>query len=189
MAEQETSHQDAAGMSERMAHLESELARLVGRRKRARARGAVALATLAACLLAAGLATSQEEECTSDLPFCFKSGDPVVASQFNDNFTALNDQLANKVEQTEEGDVEVPGWLSMPIYAKSCDASSGETRCACDTNEFALSGGASAPNYGMLVMSRPDPDNAWVVRCTNNNGQDAACTKVWTVCAKIRPIE
>ena len=196
MSEKETSHQDAAGISERMAALESELARLIGHRKRARARGAVAFATLAACLLAAGLATSQEDGCSDAVPNCFASGDTVKADLFNENFAALADaldslagELDSKVEQSEEGDVEVPGWLSMPIYAKSCEASSGETRCACDNNEFALSGGASAPNYGNLVQSRPDPDNAWLVRCTNSSGQDAACTKVWTVCAKIRPVE
>jgi hypothetical protein len=139
--------------------------------------------------LAAGLATSQEEGCSGIVPVCFEKGDPVKADEFNENFAAIGDALDAKVDQSEDGDVEVPGWLSMPIYAKSCEASSGETRCACDNDEFALSGGASAPNYGNLVQSRPDPDNAWLVRCTNSSGQDAACTKVWTVCAKIRPVE
>jgi len=186
MVEQAPSHQDIESLLKRLALLEREAAR----RRTARGRAAIALAALAACTFAAGLAASQEEACSGEVPFCFHSGEPVNASQFNENFAALADALAGKVDQTANGEVNVPGWLGVPIYTKSCTGVAGETECACQTNELALGGGASAPDDGVLVQSRPraDPDNSWLVRCADRDGADVACTNVRTICARFRKL-
>ena len=186
MAEQATSHHDIESLLKRLALLEHQ----ASRRRTARGRGAVALAVLAVCTLAAGLAASQEEACSPEVPFCFQSGEPVKASEFNENFASLADALAGKVDRTANGEVDVPGWLGVPIYTKSCTGVAGETECACQTNELALGGGASAPDGGVLVESRPraDPDNSWLVRCSDKDGADVACTNVRTICARFRKL-
>lgn len=190
MAEQDMSSESAESLSKRVALLESELARLSARRRSTRARGLVALAALGVCTLVAGLATSQEEGCSDELPFCFQTGDAVRASEFNQNFAALADALANKVDQTPAGDVDVQGTLGLHIYTKACTAVAGESECTCEAGEIALSGGASAPTNGVLMESRPRHSaiETWQVRCTDLSGNDVTCTSVRAICARVRSL-
>ena len=189
MAEQKIHSESAESLSQRVALLESELARLGARRRSTRAKGLVALAALGVCTLVAGLATSQEG-CSGDVPFCFDNGGAVRASEFNQNFTALANALASKVEQSPTGDVDVPGTLGLHIYTKACDAVTGESECTCEAGEIALSGGASAPTNGVLMESRPRHSaiDTWQVRCTNLSGADVACTSVRAICARMREL-
>jgi len=188
MAKQDTSLQDAESLSQRVALLEGELARLVARRRSARTRNVVALAALGVCTLVAGLATSQEDECSGDVPFCFQTGGAVKASEFNQNFAALADALSNKVELSSDGDLDVPGTLGLHVYTKACTGVVGESECTCEVGEIALSGGASAPTNGVLVQSRPRASaiDTWQVRCADASGADIACTSVRAVCARMR---
>ena len=190
MSALDTSSQADESLSKRVALLESELARLSARRRSTRVRALVALATLGACTLLAGLATSQEEECSSALPFCFETGGAVNASEFNQNFRALADTLASKLDQTSQGDVDVPGTLGLHIYTKTCTGVAGESECTCEAGELALSGGASAPVNGILVQSRPRASavDTWQVRCTDITGTDVACTSVRAVCARMKSL-
>lgn len=182
------SAESAQYLSRRVAVLESELARLTARRRTTRARGLVAMAALAVGTLVAGLATSQEEGCSDAVPFCFQTGGAVRASEFNQNFAALADALATKVDQSPTGDVDVQGTLGLHIYTKACSAVVGESECTCGSGEVALSGGASAPTNGVLFQSRPRASaiDTWQVRCTDLAGNDVACTSVRAVCAKMR---
>jgi len=173
-----------------VALLESELARLSARRRSTRVRNLIALATLGACTLLAGLATSQEEDCSSALPFCFRSGGAVNASEFNQNFRALADTLASKVDQTAAGNVDISGTLGLHIYTKTCTGVAGESECVCETGEIALSGGASAPTNGVLAQSRPRASaiDTWQVKCTDLAGADVACTSVRAICARMKTL-
>lgn len=186
----DTSSPADESLSKRVALLESELARLSARRRSTRVRTLIALATLGACTLLAGLATSQEEDCSSALPFCFQSGGAVNASEFNQNFRALADTLASKVDQTAAGNVDISGTLGLHIYTKTCTGVAGESECVCETGEIALSGGASAPTNGVLAQSRPRASaiDTWQVKCTDLAGADVACTSVRAICARMKTL-
>jgi len=188
MTEQDVRSKEAERLSQRVALLETELARLVARRRSTRARNLVALSVLGVCTLIAGFATSQEEGCSGDVPFCFQMGGAVRASEFNENFAALADALAGKVDQSPDGDVDISGTLGLHVYTKACEAVAGESECTCESGELALSGGASAPTGGVLVQSRPRASaiDTWQVRCADAAGSDVACTSVRAVCARMR---
>ena len=188
MIEQDVRSKESERLSQRVALLEAELARLVARRRSTRARNLIALSVLGVCTLVAGLATSQEEGCSGEVPFCFQTGGAVKASEFNENFAALADALASKVDQSPEGNVDIQGTLGLHVYTKACDAATGESECTCDSGELALSGGASAPTGGALVQSRPRASaiDTWQVRCADASGADIACTSVRAVCARMR---
>ncbi|HEY6728369.1 MAG TPA: hypothetical protein VI197_30370 [Polyangiaceae bacterium] len=190
MAEQHMNPEGTENLSRRVALLEGELARLTARRSSTRARTLVALAALGVCTLVAGFATSQEEGCSDALPFCFQTGGAVRATEFNQNFAALADALANKVDQTPAGDIDVAGTLGLHIYTKACTAVVGESECTCEAGELALSGGASAPTNGVLSQSRPRASaiDTWQVRCTDLSGNDVACTSVRAICARVRSL-
>lgn len=196
MAEQDGNSESAERLSMRVALLECELARLVAHRRSTRARSLVALAALGVCTLAAGLAISQEEGCSDELPFCFQTGGAVRASEFNQNFTALADALASKVDQSHtgnvavQGDVDVQGTLGLHVYTKICSGVAGESECTCEPGELALSGGASAPTNGVLVQSRPRASaiDTWQVRCSDLSGADIACSSVRAMCARVRSL-
>lgn len=187
MSEQEIRSESSESLSQRVARLEAELARLGARRRSTRAKGLVALAALGVCTLVAGLATSQEG-CSGDVPFCFETGGTVRASEFNQNFAALANALASKVEQSPTGDVDIAGSLGLHIYTKTCTGTAGESECVCEAGEIAISGGASAPTNGVLMQSRPrfSSIDTWQVRCSDLSGADVACTSVRAICARMR---
>ena len=161
------------------------------------ARWVAVVSASASVMLLAAAATSQSDECSSMLPFCFASGTPARATEVNQNFATLadavtdvQDELALSVDQDVDGNVSILGQLDVGMYEKSCteelaaDTDISTTDCNCADGEVALSGGAWAAGVGSVRESRPR-GLGWRVGCVDAAGTAVLCAGFVIRCARI----
>jgi len=200
---------DLVGQVERLTAQVETLAQALTLQKRSRTRAYrwVAIAgSLVAVATVAGVATSQEADCDPSLPFCFSSGEPARATEVNQNFSALAEglsdldaALASKVDQDENGNVNITGQLGIRISRKNCsaelaasDPEANYTDCPCAAGEMALSGGGWAEDGQALRENRQhtsDP-NMWRIGCIDLETQEqVVCGAMYVVCAAVANVD
>jgi hypothetical protein len=130
----------------------------------------------------------------------WSDGDKLTASDLNDNFTSLQNEIAQLQTNpmtsgnlTVGGNVTVTGVTNVGFnVSTNCTFianGANISRCTCAANEIAISGGGGMNNasVGWVQGSQQAPGipNAWDIRCANASGTAIQCTGANVLCARL----